>query len=284
MPNAGSTHPYTPLADQVVFVLVEPQHPGNIGASARAMKNMGLRQLVLVSPAAYDPMRVRWMAPGCDDVIESIRFVDTVEEALAGIHRVVAATARHRKHRQPVIGPAALGQSICNSAPNERTAVLFGREDFGLSRQAVATSERILQIATPEHASLNLAQAVLLTAHHIFEAAQANGFVASGRSVGGRRGQKTTASLKTPTSLDHLADWTAMEPASEALVNLLGQVGYLRSTLPEKVRVSTRQLLQQARPSVRQINALRGMVRRIQWALDNPDADWTAPRARSDRD
>lgn len=156
--------------DRVVVVLVEPQQPGNVGAVARAMKNTGLSRLVIVDPPAYDPHRARWMAPGCDDVIANARIVATLDEALEGTHRAVATTARHRKRDQRVIEPRALADEIL--ADDRVTALLFGREDYGLSVEHVARCEAIMRIPTPEHASLNLAQAVLLVGHAIFEASR----------------------------------------------------------------------------------------------------------------
>jgi TrmH family RNA methyltransferase len=145
----------SPLLDRTVIVLVEPQHPGNVGAAARAMKNMGLSRLVIVAPPAYDPEQARWMAPGCADLLAEMRIVGTLDEALEGVHVAVATTARHRKQGQPVFTPAELATRI---ADDDRTfALLFGREDFGLSTEDVLRCDSLLRIPTPEHASLNLA-------------------------------------------------------------------------------------------------------------------------------
>lgn len=262
-----------------MVVLVEPQVPGNVGAAARAMKNMGLRRLTLVAPPAYDPERARWMAPGCDDLLANARIVGTLDEALADVHLAVASTARHRKQGQPVREPAEVASAALDEAALGRsTALLFGREDFGLSTADVLRCESILRIPTPEHASLNLAQAVLLVSHALFEEARGRGLGASGRTLGGSRGTRSTSSKSRGDRRDRAAEIGVVEPAVEDLVGLLDHVGYLRGTPPDKVRLTARQALQRARVSVRHVEALRGMVARIRWALDRPDVDWKKTR------
>lgn len=266
--------PEAALGARLVFVLVEPQHPGNVGAAARAMRNMGLHRLVLVNPPAYDPEQARWMAPGCDEMLAQARIVATLDEALEGCHMAVATTARHRKSGQTVVEPRPLAESWLAEPDSPTLAVLFGREDFGLDAAAVDRCGRILRIPTAEHASLNLGQAVLLVAHAFFEAARLAGSVdASGREVGGRR-VRATAELAPGGAASRRADLRALEPAAADLLALLDRVGYTRGTAPEKVLVTARTALQSADLAEREVYALRGMVSRIQWALDNPGLDW----------
>jgi TrmH family RNA methyltransferase len=267
------------LAEHVVFVLIEPQHPGNVGAAARAMKNMGLRRLVVVDPApSFDPERARWMAPGADDVLDATRFVATLDEALVGVHRVVASTARHRRHDQRVHEPPGLAEQILDDEPDRVTAILFGREDFGLSTEHAERAESLLRIATDHHASLNLAQAVLIVAHHLFEAACRRGLLAEGRIVKGSHGSKSTRSLQRRGGNDGLADISHVEPALAEVIGLLDRVGYTKASSPERVAMTLRETLQRTRLTQRQVHGLRGMVRRINRALDNPDMDWKATR------
>ncbi|MEZ4316484.1 MAG: RNA methyltransferase [Myxococcota bacterium] len=267
------------MLDRIVVVLVEPQHPGNVGAAARAMKNMGLSRLVVVAPPAYDPEQARWMAPGASDLLASTRIVATLDEALEGCHVAVASTARHRKQGQPVLTPPDLASAI---AEDDRTwALLFGREDFGLSTDDILRCESIVRIPTPEHASLNLAQAVLLLANTLFTEARARGHAATGRTLGGSRGKRTTASKSKGDKRDQLADLRRIEPAVADLIDLLDRVGYFRSTPEDKVRLTARQALQRSSISIRHLEALRGMVSRTRWALEHPDLD---PRAPSSRD
>lgn len=245
------------LGRQVVVVLVQPQHPGNVGAVARAMKNMGLARLVLVDAPAFDPERARWMAPGCDDLIAAMRIVGTVDDALVGVTRAIATTARHRKHAQPILEPRQLAEQLAEAPEEDVIAILFGREDHGLDAASVARCEALLRIPTPEHASLNLGQAVLLVCHSLFEAARAHGLRAGGRVVGGQR-QRSTRSLARP---DPRADVVEMEPAVAEIVALLAEASY--AAAPDKIAVTIRGALQRAAPSRRELNALRGMIRQL---------------------
>ena len=156
------------FAQRVVVVLVQPQHPGNVGAAARAMKNMGLHRLIIVDPpSGFDLDRARWMAPGCRDLIAQAQIVADMDAALVGVHHAVAATARHRRFHQKVMEPPELASTILD-AQEQVTAIVFGREDHGLSAADVRRCEAIVRIPTPEHASLNLGHAVLVIAHDLF--------------------------------------------------------------------------------------------------------------------
>lgn len=244
--------------DRVRVVLVEPQHPGNVGAVARAMANFGLDQLVLVAPPAWDPHRARWAAPGCDDLIARTQVVETLDEALVGVHHVVAATARHRKQHQPVINPTTFADAVV--ASDTTWAVLFGREDNGLPTSAIDRAERVLRIPTAAHASLNLAQAALLVCQAVFLAATNGGSTAPGRAVGGRT-QATTASLDQARRA--VADVVALEALVTHALGLLERVGYTRGTSPEQVAVTLRGALQRAELAPHEVDALRGMVARV---------------------
>ncbi len=270
------------LRERVIVVLVEPQYPGNVGATARAMRNMGLWSLVLVAPPAYDAEQARWMAPGCAELLASARIVATLDEALAGVSRVVATTARHRKRGQPVLEPREAA-ALALDDDDGVTALLFGREDQGLDGEAVDRAQALLRIPTLEHASLNLSQAVMVTAHAFFEEARARGLPATGRMLGGSRAGQSTRAVSRTGRRDRRASLDTIEPAAEAMVQLLERVGYTRGTHPTKVRVSATTALQSAQLRVREVEALRGMVRRIEWALDNPGTDWTRS-ARDNRD
>jgi TrmH family RNA methyltransferase len=261
-------------------VLMEPQHPGNVGAVARAMKNMGLDRLVIVNPPAYDPEQARWMAPGCREILANARIVPSLDEGLQGVHWAVAATARHRKHDQNTLEPNALAERILDGAAEGRTtAVVFGREDHGLTTAEVTRCESVLWIPTPEHASLNLAQAVLVFSNTLFTAHRDRGGSASGRTLGGSRGPVTTSGLqKRKQKRDERADLPNMEGAVVELTKLMERVGYTRAVTPEKVALTVRRSLQSAEPRLRDIDALRGMIARTNWALSNPDKDWTASR------
>lgn len=271
MDDLASAVPGVSLADDVVIVLVQPQHPGNIGSSARAMANMGLRRLVVVDPSsAFDPEQVAWMAPGSDAVLRGMRVVGTLDEALEGVHRVIGTTARHRARDLPVIEPAAVAEQVF-ARPGRVTAILFGREDSGLSADDTLRCEALLRIATDHHASLNLAAAVLIVAHHLFEEGRRQGHVATGREVRGRRGVISTRTLAGRATSPR-ADVAVLEPVVGSLTALLERVGFTRGIGPERVASTLREGMQRADLSQRHVKAMRGMIRRVVWALDHPEA------------
>lgn len=266
------------LAERVVFILVQPQQPGNVGAVARAMMNMGLRRLTVVDPPpSFDLERARWMGPGAGEVLDRMRLVATLDEALDDVHRAIATTARHRSDGQRVLEPAGLASDVFSGPDELVTGVLLGREDDGLARAATLRCEALLRIPTDHHASLNLAQAALLVGSALFDEARRAGLTPAGRIVGGGTGTRSTRSLDARDA-DVLAPLTDVEPAVVELVALLNRIGYGRGTSPERVGVTLREALQRAGLSRRQVGALRGMVGRVEYALDHPDIDWKASR------
>jgi TrmH family RNA methyltransferase len=256
------------LAEDVVIVLVEPQQPGNVGGVARAMMNMGLRRLVLVDPSpAFNVEKARWMAPGAEDILRGCRIVATLDEALEGVHRVVGTTARHRADELPVLEPRAIATSILDDE-GRVTAILFGREDFGLSRRDTGRCECLLRIATDHHASLNLAAAVLIVAHHLFEEARARGHTAEGRLVMGRRGLIPTRTLqRRHTNVGQLATVPELEPVVHELIGLLEDVRYTLRVGPERVTNTVREALQRANLTRKHLHALRGVIAKINWRI-----------------
>lgn len=261
------------LAERLIFVLVQPQHPGNVGAVARAMMNMGLSRLVVVDPPpSFDLERARWMAPGAHQVLADMRIVATLDEAFEGVHRAIASTARHRRFGQAVLEPAELATQFYDD--DAVTAVLFGREDTGLSANHVQRCESITRIPTDEHASLNLAQASLLLAHAFFEEGRRRGMTPSGRLIVDREGK--SRGTREMGGRSPRASVAEVEPAVMDLVHLLARVGFLKGTSPEKVATTLREGMQRAAMTQNQTHAVRGMVKRFSFALDHPEIDWTA--------
>jgi TrmH family RNA methyltransferase len=154
--------------DNVSFVLVEPQEPGNIGASARAMKNMGFRKLCLVKPPAEMSEEGRWFARNAHDVLDSAEIHSSVEEAIRD-KSLVVGTTRRRGRRRGVIMPVERGaKKVHDIAANNEVAVLFGREARGLYNEEVEECGFMLTIPSSTiQPSLNLAQAVLIIAYEL---------------------------------------------------------------------------------------------------------------------
>ncbi|NJD54938.1 MAG: RNA methyltransferase [Nitrospirae bacterium] len=157
--------------NNVCFVLVEPKEPGNIGASARAIKNMGFRNLCLVNPRTGLTDEARWLACNALDVLHAAETFPDVKSAVSD-KSIVIGTSRRTGKRRGVILPVQQGaERIIALAENARVAILFGREDRGLLNEEVDECGLLLTIPTSrEHRSLNLAQAVLIVAYELLKA------------------------------------------------------------------------------------------------------------------
>ena len=152
------------------IVLVQTSHPGNIGSAARAMKNMCLEHLYLVAPQHFpDPEgKSKAMAAGADDILAKIRIVDTLDAALVGCSYVVGASARLRAIPWPVIDPRECVQQLTDIARTDQVALVFGREDRGLTNEELERCNALVHIpGNPDYMSLNIAAAVQVLAYEI---------------------------------------------------------------------------------------------------------------------
>ena len=153
---------------RVRIVLVRPQHPGNVGAAARAMKNMGLADLVVVTPQPLDVDAAAIMAVHARDVLARHRRVDTLADAIGDCGLVVGASGRLGGERADPVAPRALAPVILAASVENDVALVFGPEDHGLSNDELMRCHRLLTIpATAAYASLNLAQAVLICGYEL---------------------------------------------------------------------------------------------------------------------
>jgi TrmH family RNA methyltransferase len=168
------------------FVLVDTSHPGNIGAVARAMKNMGLSELVLVNPREFPHPDAEARASGADDVLAAARVVGTLQEAIAGCGLVLATTARMREQYFRVLEAREAALRLVAEARTSASpvAVLFGTERFGLSNEHLLAAHALLRIpANPAYESLNIAMAAQLIAYEIRMAWHTPGAAVPAREV-----------------------------------------------------------------------------------------------------
>ncbi len=162
----------TDRLNQIRVVLVNTSHPGNIGGAARAMKNMGLERLWLVSPREYPAPRAVWRAANALDILDNAVVVDSLEEAVADCGLVVGTSARDRRIPWPMINPRDCGRRAVSEAAEHPVALVFGREDRGLSNDELQACTYHVHIpANPEYSSLNLAAAVQVLCYEVRMAA-----------------------------------------------------------------------------------------------------------------
>ena len=188
------------------IILFEPREPGNIGSVARVVKGMGLSQLYLVNPVPFREVDAAWyMAHGAQDILENCHVVETLPDALIGIQYLVGTTHRRRDMRiPPPVTAREAAHTIASISQDKPVALLFGREDFGLSTDQVSLCQLTASVPmATKNPSLNLAQAVQVFAYEVF--------VASLGEV-------------SPTPIDY-ADINALEEFYGRVVRLLDKVG-----------------------------------------------------------
>ena len=153
----------------ITVVLNEPRYPENIGAAARACKNMGITRLRVVNPEILDMEKVLKMATHeARDLVEAMIVYDSLERALAGFGYVVGTSARTGRQRRPSHTPRQLAEEIPALAAKNQIAILFGSEKFGLDNQALSLCNALVTIPTTGFSSLNLAQSVMVILYEIF--------------------------------------------------------------------------------------------------------------------
>src|SRR3990170_4484029 len=151
------------------IVLVRPTHPGNVGATARAMKNMSLRSLYLVEPEKFPSPEATDRAVGADDVLQGAVICASLDEALKDCHLVIGTSARMRRIEWPTLDPAAGANRLVQGAQHGPVAFLFGQERTGLLNSELDRCHFVVTIPADEaYSSLNLASAVQILAYEIY--------------------------------------------------------------------------------------------------------------------
>lgn len=153
----------------IKIVLVHPIKGGNIGAVCRVMKNMGLKELVLVSPAQFDLREAKMMACHSEDILSAAKYCASLEEAVHDCSLILGTSAREGFYRQDALSPRELASKITQLPSSVKVALVFGSEDSGLTNEQLAVCNEVVRIPTaPEHSSLNLSHAVLLCCYELF--------------------------------------------------------------------------------------------------------------------
>lgn len=237
------------VLDAVSIVLVEPQNPGNVGMVCRAMKNMGLRDLRLVNPCErFHPEALKF-AVSARDLLEGATLFTSLSDALADSPFTVGTTRRHGKYRPEIYSPEGIARKILPELGRYRAALVFGREDNGLTTDELSLCRWHATIATsPDYGSLNLAQSVLIFCYELFKG---SGEV---QSSGGPR---------------ELAEVEEYEELFRHMESSLIRIGYLNPQNPAHIMRTFRRLFARAELDSREVAVLRGMMSQIDWAADN---------------
>jgi tRNA (cytidine32/uridine32-2'-O)-methyltransferase len=235
--------------DNIRIVLVNTSHPGNIGGVARAMKNMGLSRLYLVEPRQFPHEEADWRAASAGDVLESAVVTPTLEEAIGDCQFVVGTSARERRIPWPLLDPRQCAQRMASASSQQQVAVLFGREDRGLTNEELKLCNLHLHVPTAEaYSSLNLAMAVQIVCYEL---------------------RMLQAQPQLPKSEDDQWDtpFTSVENMERFYVHLeqtLTDIEFLDPAAPRQLMSRLRRLYSRVRLDEMELNILRGILTETQ--------------------
>lgn len=237
-----------PNVNNVRIVLVQTFHPGNIGAAARAMKNMGIRDLVLVRPRRFPDEEATARAGTASDLLETARVVDTLGEAIADCGWVIGTSARGREFQLPQGTPAAWAPQIVAESRQHPVAVVFGRERMGLHNDDIMQCHGHMMIPShPDHPVLNIAQAIQVICYEIYQHWLADRDTAPSESSGA----------------NEYPDHQTLENFYQTLEERLVHSGFIDPAQPGHTMERLKTLFKRARPTRKELGALFGAIRSL---------------------
>ncbi len=234
------------MIEDIIIVLVEPQSPGNIGMACRAMKNMGFTQLRIVKGCDRFDSEALKFAVAARDLLESAVVYPDLASAVSDCTLTVGTTRRHGKYRQEILSPAEVSCRLREqTTPDCRGALVFGREDSGLTTEELSLCRWHATIPTSrEYGSLNLAQSVLLFCYELGK---------TSKSVGAGRPLELAKSDEMESLFGHFSA-------------TLNKIGFLNEQNPEHMMRSLRRIFFRANLDSREVTVFRGMLTQIDWA------------------
>lgn len=226
-------------------VLVHTSHPGNIGAVARAMKNMGLKQLYLVKPKLFPHERAVWRSASAVDILDNAVVVDSLDQAIADCGLVVGTSARGRRIPWPLVNPRVCAERICPELAQHPVALVFGREDRGLTNDELQRCHLHVNIPTSEeYSSLNLGMAVQVIAYEL-----------------------RMAHLAGDLAEDEMQEWDTKMARAEDVERLfvhmeetLVEMEFLKPSAPKQLMTRLRRLYNRTRLDDLEVQMMRGIL------------------------
>ncbi len=230
--------------DNITIVLKQPKYSENIGAAARAMRNMGIEKLIVVDPFNYDLEKALKLATHvAADIIEKSAICSGLKEALAPFNYVVGCTARIGGQRQALLSPGKLAQKLILLSPQNSIAVLFGPEDSGLLNEDLRFCHSLVNIPTAGFSSINLAQAVMVMCYEMFQA---------GRKL-------------PPEPVFRLASRRELDGMYDQVKDVLVKISYLNPENPDYWMNKLRYFFSKIQLRAREVNIIRGICRQVNW-------------------
>lgn len=255
-----------PDFNNICVVLVQTSHPGNIGAAARALKNMGIPNLRLVDPrTAFPSDEATWRSASATDVLERATVFASMQDAVADCGLVIGTSARSRRMPWPVLTPRQCAGHVVQDAGRNRVALVFGREDVGLSNEELQLCHYHVQIpANPDYSSLNLAAAVTVICYEV-RVAMLETLAPSGSESAQREQRFADSALYNPDQEAEFwdvpkADAHQQELFYQHLESTLTDLGFHKPDNPRLLMQRMRRLFTRIRPDAMEINILRGIL------------------------
>lgn len=257
------------LLDQVRIVLVNTSDCRNIGSAARAMKTMGLSQLVLVDPIEMPNGQAQALAAGATDVLANAKVVNTLSEAISDCGLVVGTSARSRTLPWPMLEPRGCGEKMIAEANEYPVALVFGRESSGLTNEELQMCHFHVQIpANPQYSSLNLAMAVQTLSYEVRtsyllsidnkQQIQQEHSTGNGHYIG----KKNVNSKSEDDEVYPVSEET--ERFYQHFEKALISTGFIVDSHPGLVMTKLRRLFNRARPDVKEVKMMRGILASIE--------------------
>lgn len=261
---------------RIRIVLVATSHPGNIGAAARAMKNMGLASLYLVNPKDYPSGVALGRAASALDILDNAVVVDSLESAILDCGLVIGTSARSRSIPWPVVDPEECAEKLVTASRQNDVALVFGREDRGLSNEELQLCHFHVQIpANENYSSLNVAAAVMVLCYEIRKAALDYSDSETDNPESEAPGKQTDLSEldNGDESLTEFWDQPLstvedMERFLEHLEKVLIRLEFHDPEIPRQLMPRLRRLYSRIRPDKMEINILRGILSSTEYQLD----------------
>ncbi len=246
------------LLDNVRIVLVNTSDCRNIGSAARAMKTMGLTDLVLVDPIELPNGQAQALSAGASDVLNGAKVVNTLEDAISDCGLVVGTSARSRTLPWPMLEPRGCGEKLIAEASEYKVAIVFGRESSGLSNEELQLCHFHVQIpANPDYSSLNLAMAVQTLSYEV-----RTSFLLQENAQYADKAVKKTADDEYPVVEETERFYAHFEQAMK-------KTGFITPSHPGLIMTKLRRLFNRARPDVKEIKMMRGILASVERAAKN---------------
>ncbi|EHP3507541.1 tRNA (cytosine(32)/uridine(32)-2'-O)-methyltransferase TrmJ [Vibrio cholerae] len=243
------------MLERVKVVLVGTTHSGNIGSAARAMKVMGLSQMVLVDPQCQVDAQAIALAAGASEIALNAQIYPTLEAAVADCGLVVGTSARSRTLEWPMLEPRECGEKLISEANQHSVAMVFGRERTGLTNDELQLCHyHVCVPANPEYSSLNLAMAVQLLSYEVRMA-----YLALQQSS-----QSCTLQEEYPRHQE-------LERFYAHLEQVIMQTEFISAQQPGQVMNKLRRMFTRARPEAQEINILRGILTSVQKSISRKE-------------